>query len=475
MSSSDNTKPLYVDLDGTLIKSDMTLEAILLLLRKNVFYLALMPFWLWRGIPNFKRQLALRTPVPTEYLPLNEDFLEFLKAEKALGREIVLISASEQSYVEAVAERVGLFDRVEGTNSEINLKGSNKLERINALSRDGSFDYAGNSSHDLPIWARSAQPILVNCGVKLGQRLDHEEDFLHFDLPDSSAGKLLRAMRPHQWLKNSLVFVALILSHQLGNPLLLLQASLGFLSFCLCASSVYLLNDLFDLESDRRHPSKCRRPFASGELSLHVGFVAAPLLLLAAFAIALLLPLQFLLILASYWVLTFLYSLFLKRVLLLDVVVLAMLYTLRIVAGAAAIAVVTTPWLIAFSLSLFLGLAIVKRVTELTRLGSGDEVSYAGRAYKTTHRRFLLRLGVSASSLAVAVFAFYINAPETTRLYSSPALLWLICPLLLLLLVRIWQHARTGSMEEDPLVFAIGDHLSQGLVLLCGVIIWLAI
>ncbi|MEX2470009.1 MAG: UbiA family prenyltransferase [Pseudohongiellaceae bacterium] len=478
MSSArtDSRLPLYVDLDGTLIKSDVTFEALLLLLRRNVFYLALVPLWLLRGLAHLKQRLAALVDVPVESIPFNEEFLDYLRREKARGRKLILISASHQSQVERVAALVGLFDRVEGTQADINLKSHNKLARIRQLNGEGGFAYAGNARADLPLWGAADQAILVNCGDGLRRAInDNGQRVLQFDRPGSRFACLLTAMRPHQWFKNLLLFLPLILSHQLNDLTLFLQASLGFVSFSLCASSVYLLNDLLDLASDRLHPSKRQRPLAAGELPLGIALAAIPALLLAAFAVALLLPGDFLWILLGYWLLTTLYSLMLKQRFLVDVLVLALLYTARIFAGAAAIDVVATSWLIAFSMSLFLGLAIVKRVTELTRLRQVAYTSAAGRGYHTDHRRLMIAIGAAASLGAVIIFAFYINAPATTELYSSPAILWLVCPLLLLLLVRIWVRARSGELHEDPVVFALGDHSSQFIVLLCGALIWLAI
>ena len=267
----------------------------------------------------------------------------------------------------------------------------------------------------------------------------------------------------------------LVLSHQLLNPGLLLQAAIAFISFSLCASSVYLLNDLLDLQNDRLHPSKYRRPFASGELDLRIGMLAMPLLLCVAFAIALFLPAQFLGVLAIYFLLTTAYSLLLKRWFLIDVAVLALLYGVRVIAGAAAIAVPPTNWLIGFALSLFLGLAMIKRIAELSNLDGESETSPAGRAYHVGHRRLLIATGASSSLLAVLIFAFYINDPATMRLYESPQTLWLICPLLLVLLVRIWRRARAGIIDEDPVLFAATDRISQIVVLVCGLLVWLAI
>ena len=443
-------------------------------IKRNFLYLLLIPFWFLRGRPYLKQQLAQRINVPLDYLPVNEEFFRFLKQEKIKGRPITLISASNQEVVSQVSDHFQLFDNAFGSNDRINLKAENKLKRIRELNT-GAFSYAGNSSADLPIWIEAQEAIMVNCNESLEQRLrKNTTAILRFDNATPFPLKLWQAMRPHQWLKNLLLFVPLVLAHRINDPTLLLQTTIGFLSFSFCASSVYLLNDMLDLNSDRQHHSKYRRPFASGELSLPVGCVAVPVLLLSAFAVGSLLPRNFVETLFLYWIVTSFYSFFLKRLFLIDVITLAILYTMRIAAGAAAVSLTITSFLIAFSLFLFLGLGLVKRVTELVNLEKSDKDEAEGRAYSKNHIDSLTIIGVGSNLFAVLVFAFYTAAPDTTRLYSSPPILWLICPLLLCLLVRIWKQAREGKLDEDPVLFAITDRVSQLITVLSGLLLWLA-
>ncbi len=472
---TDPDAHLFVDLDGTLIRTDLLFESLLLLIRRNPLYLAVVPFWLLKGRAWLKHQIARRVEIDPAGLPYNAAFLAWLGDQRARGRAMTLISASNQRYVSAVAEHVGLFDAAIGSDGKTNLKARNKLQRIEEIVQAGKFAYAGDSRADLPVWAGAGQVLLVNCGSSISDRFENSHvEVLRFGSAPALSEPLLRAMRPHQWLKNTLLFVPLILSHQLTRPELLFASVIGFVSFCLCASSVYLLNDMLDLDNDRAHQTKCKRPFASGELTLAAGFAAAPALLLGAFLVSLLLPADFLFVLLIYWLLTCLYSFALKRIFLLDVATLAGLYALRVAAGAEAIAVVTTNFLIAFSLCFFLGLAMVKRVTELVNLQAAPAGAVSGRAYRKIHEPLLSVIGSLASLMAVVVFAFYINAPATTRLYGSPLLLWLICPLLIVLLVRIWRLARAGRLHEDPVLFAVEDRFSQLIVLAAGVLIWLA-
>ena len=473
MTSSNPHLPLFVDLDGTLIKTDLIFESLLLLLKKNFFYLFVIPLWLLKGRAHLKFQLAKRVVVPADRLPINEEFQKFLEQEKAHGRKLVLISASNQIAVESISRRWDLFDEVFGSDECINLKSRHKLKKIKEINSDEAFSYAGNSADDLPIWKESAEALLVNCGDNLAKKVENKK-LTRFDLPYSRTLKLLEAMRPHQWLKNLLVFLPLVLSHQVNDFDLLLLSTTAYVSFCLCASSVYLLNDMLDLLSDRQHRSKRHRALASGELPLVVGFIAAPLLFLGGFLIAFKLPFLFLLALLGYGVLTSLYSFYLKRLFLLDAVTLAMLYTLRIIAGAAAITVQATGWLVAFSLFLFFGLALVKRVTELLNLVAESKHRIEGRAYHDVHTPLLSRIGIGSSGFAIAVFMLYITSPETTQLYSSPLVLWLICPLFMVLLVRIWHFANEGKLEEDPVLFALTDRIGQVIALVCGLLIWIA-
>lgn len=467
---------MFVDLDGTLIKSDLLLESILLLIKRNPLSAFMVPLWLLKGRANLKHQLAKRVDIPYQLLPQNPEFHTYIKQQDEAGRDIVLISASNQQQVREISDHWGVFIDAVGSDEQVNLKAETKLLRIMELNQQSEFSYAGNSSADIPIWQEADEVVMVNCAESLARKLKHKNDsIMRFDSSESNLHRFFLAMRPHQWLKNGLLFLPLILSHQVDQSALLLQAFIGFVSFCLCASSVYFLNDMLDLNSDRQHQSKRFRPFAAGHLPLIYGFLGVPLLLIAAFAVALLLPGEFIRILFLYWVLTTLYSFYLKRLIIIDVLTLATLYTLRIVAGSAAISVVTTVWLLSFSFFLFLGLAIVKRFVEYSNLLMMEKTNTEGRGYTTASLKMLSIAGICSSLIAVAVFAVYINAPDTTELYANPQLLWLICPLLLVLLGRIWRFAQKGKLDEDPVLFAVSDHPSQGITLLCGLLVWLAI
>jgi 4-hydroxybenzoate polyprenyltransferase/phosphoserine phosphatase len=473
LSPTHNQLPLFVDLDGTLIKSDLSVESLLCLLKRNPLYMLVLPLWLLKGLAHLKQKIAERVDLDTSRLAVNEEFMAYLRQQKERGRSLTLISASNQKYVDAVAAQSGLFTRSIGSSDSDNLKGRHKLARIEELTGKQAFAYAGNSAADIPLWQAATEVIKVNCSADLFRANGSSQSELQFDSPAPWLPQLWRAMRPHQWLKNGLIFVPLILAHRINELPLAFAALLAFFSFSLCASSVYLLNDLLDLDSDRRHASKCSRPLAAGTLPLVTALLAAPLLLLLAFAVAALLPIAFLQALFAYWLLTLLYSVYLKSVFLLDVVTLGLLYTQRLIAGAAAVSVIASPWLLAFSFCMFLGLALVKRVTEVQDASGEDSVP--GRAYKPSQRSLLTITGVSANFVAVLVFAFYIYAPETTALYSSPTILWGVCVLLLILLIRLWHHAIGGRLHHDPILFAVSDLPSQVLTGLMFVVLWLAI
>ncbi len=475
MSDNSNSNPLYVDLDGTLIKTDLLFEGIFLLLRQNPMWVFALPIWFLGGRAKLKSEIARRTEINVDLLPVNEEFLAYLQNEKNDGRTLILISASDQQAVDKVGERFQLFEQCIGSDGKTNLKSKAKLSRIREMNGGQEFAYAGNSSADISVWAEAGEVIRVNCSDTLGAASLTDKHAKLFDERLNTFPSLWRALRPHQWIKNGLLFIPLILAHRVNDLHLLEHAVIAFICFSLTASSVYLLNDLLDLESDRKHANKRYRPLASGELPIQLGLLIMPTLLVLAILIAHLLPVDFVAVLGIYWSLTLLYSFVLKRLFLLDVVILSGLYTLRLVAGATAVHVQASPWLLAFSTSLFLGLAIMKRVIELVNREDSNKESLPGRAYSNKHLKFLSALGVMASMLSVLIFAFYIDAEETKMLYSTPLVLWPICGLLSLILFRIWCFAIEGELQDDPVLFAVSDRPSQVATVLMFAILWIAI
>ncbi|WP_186270153.1 UbiA family prenyltransferase [Burkholderia gladioli] len=459
-------KILVVDLDGTLIQSDMLVESGLAYLKRwpHRFYRPLL--WLLEGgKAGLKQRLAEAAGVDVTSLPYNGTVLEWLRAERSQGRPITLATASASHYANAIAGHLGLFDRTFASDGAVNLSADNKRDALVGAYGDKGFDYVGNSRDDLSAWRAAERAYVVNAPKRIAREAQRNGNVEH--VIDTRAGTLrvwAHALRLHQWLKNLLVFVPLFAAHRAGEPTMFWQGLLAFLAFGLCASSVYVLNDLVDLDDDRHHPVKRHRPFASGALSLLSGAIAFPLLLAASLAIALSsLPSAFSLALAAYYALTVAYSFVLKRMVIVDVIALAALYTARLAAGTAAFGMRLSFWLLAFSMCIFLSLALVKRYTELVALAGGQA---RGRGYVSDDRAIVLALGAAAGYLSVLVLALYIQDPATLMLYANPQRIWLSCPLLLYWVSRTWIITNRGQMNSDPVLFAATDATSLGVAAL---------
>lgn len=471
----DQDVPLCVDLDGTLIRSDLTLESALTLLRRNPFYVFCFIRWLAQGRAHLKREIAARAQPDVSRLPYDARVLHWLRGEAAT-RHRVLCTASDQSLADAVAAYVGGFGDALGSDGVRNVGGRGKRDLLCERYGEQGFDYAGNAATDLHVWRHARHAIVVNARSGLLRRVRGEREIERvFGREGGGWSAWTGALRPHQWLKNALVFVPLLAAHLVLVPGAVLRAGVAFVAFSLCASGAYVLNDLFDLDADRRHPRKRLRPFAAGTLALGDGLVVAPLLMVAAFACAFVLSPQFLSILLAYAAITLAYSLFLKRIAMLDVVALAVLYTLRIIAGAVAIPVDASFWLLAFSMFLFLSLAMVKRYIEVHRVGASEEGKIAGRGYRNADLALIQSLGTSSGYLSVLVLAFYINSTASTALYRHHELLWVLAPLLLYWISRVWLIAQRGDMHDDPVVFALTDRVSLWVLAVFAAVIVLAI
>lgn len=475
-AAEQHTQPLCVDLDGTLIRSDLLIEAVFALLKSNLLYAFLLPVWLLKGKAYLKQQIANRVDLDVTLLPYDAAFLEYLRAEKARGRRLILATASNIKYAEQLAFHLALFDGLLASDAETNLSGGRKRDRLVAMFGEKGFDYAGNDAVDLPVWSHARAAVLVNAPPDVARRAEAVAPIAGvFTAPEPGLQAYLKAVRLHQWLKNILVFVPLTMAHQVNDFALLSQAGLAFLAFGLCASSVYVLNDLLDLASDRQHPSKRLRAFASGTLPIGRGVLLFPVLLGAAFALALLLPGWFGVTLGVYYALTLAYSLRLKRAVLLDVLALAALYTLRVIAGGAATDLGPSFWLLAFSMFLFLSLALVKRYSELLVVQAQEKEEAAGRGYQVTDLETLAHFGIASGYLAVLVLALYINSTAVGTLYRYPEAIWLVCPLLLYWISRVWLLARRNAMHEDPIIFAIEDRRSHWLFAAMMLVVWAAV
>ncbi len=467
---------LVVDLDGTLLLTDLLLEGLLALAARSPWLLFATPFWLLRGRAVLKREIALRVSIDVSTLPMDSRVLDIVRLARDSGRRTVLCSASDQSLVGAVAKHLGLFDEVLGSDGRVNLAGSRKAAALVERFGERGFDYIGNAAIDLEVWRHSRAAWVVNAADELRGRAAKVCEEVHY-LPrdQTSLSSWLRAIRLHQWLKNLLVFVPLATSHQFLAVDSILGAVAAFLAFGLCASGVYLLNDMLDLSSDRQHPRKRLRPFASGHISLANGVIGSALLTLVGLGGALMLSPAFAAVLLGYYLLTVAYSFRLKQLAVLDVMVLAALYTLRIVGGAVAIAAALSFWLLAFSMFLFLSLALLKRYAELLVVLGEGKASASGRDYGTDDLPMLQSLGASSGYAAVLVLALYINNPASVAHYSEPEMLWFLCPLFMYWISRAWMKTHRGQMHDDPVVYAVTDRVSQVTAGLCGIVVISAI
>jgi len=467
--------PLCVDLDGTLIKTDILLESVLGLLKTKPSYILLIPFWLLKGKAFIKKAIADLIIVDVNSLPYYSRFLEFLYEEHRKGRKLVLVTATDIRIARQIASHLGIFSEVIGSNGETNLSGKEKVDVLDRRYGRQGYDYAADSYTDLKVWAHANRAILVNSCQHLNNSVRKIVSVSRvFNDRPKFLPTLFRAIRVHQWAKNALIFVPLIVSHNLTKPALVLNALLAFLAFSLSASSAYLLNDLIDLEADRHHPKKMHRPFASGDLSLKVGYVAIPCFFVSSLVIGLRFSFSFFLLLLLYFILATAYSLYFKQFALVDVILLAGLYTLRIYAGGTAISVVPSEWLLAFSMFIFLSLALLKRFSELKLMIQTNKDSAEGRGYGTSDLGYVANVGLICGCMAVLVMALYISSKEVTVLYDRPDLLWLICPMMLYWITRAWLLANRGKIHEDPLLFALRDRTSYVLVVATGIIMILA-
>lgn len=472
-----NSLPLVVDLDGTLLRSDLLVESAFSFLRHEPFRVLAPLSWLRAGKASLKANLAAAVSLDVTLLPYDKYVMTFLQQEKAMGRSLVLATASHSDYAEQIAAHLGLFDRVFATQGDTNLSARNKRDLLLREYGDKGFDYLGNSRDDLIVWAAANRAYLANpeLGVEAAAaRLGNVEQVTRTPVRPWRAW--MKQLRLHQWAKNALIFVPLLASHRIGEPELLFVGLIAFLMFGLCASSVYLLNDLLDLEDDRQHATKRLRPLASGEVPIKAALAMFPALLLGSFAgAAWLLPLEFSLAMAAYYLLTLAYSLGLKRIMTVDVIVLAMLYTVRVVAGAFAFGIQLTFWMLAFSMFMFLSLALVKRYAELRELKRiGETELTRGRGYYPGDLEMIAALGSASGYLAVMVLALYIQDQATLRLYQHPEVIWLACPLLLYWVTRIWMVTHRGWMHSDPVIFAIKDRNSLLVGVLFAAVFWLA-
>jgi 4-hydroxybenzoate polyprenyltransferase/phosphoserine phosphatase len=490
-SSAD---PLCVDLDGTLVKSDTLVDSALALARHHPADLLKLPGWLLQGKAALKRHLTAAVDLNVAHLPYNRQILQYLEQQHAAGRPIYLATAADSTLAQRIADHLGLFTGVIASDGTLNLAGNNKLAAFRRQFGDsGAFSYIGNALPDLPLLQHCHQPMVANptASLRAALRSARITPVRVFNEQVSPLKAWPKAIRIHQWAKNVLIFLPLLLAHSRDRGLIA-AAAVAFLSFGLCASATYIVNDLLDLEADRQHPRKRRRPFASGDLSAITGVVVVLLFLAASAALALAVPhivkavsptlvlvppyqISFFGWLCIYLVTTLAYSLRLKRAVLVDVVVLSGLYTIRILAGSAATGVAVSTWLASFSIFFFLSLAFVKRFAELESLRERGGDSASGRGYHVADIEQLRSFGTASGYASVVVFTLYISNLDAAELYHHTNRLWLLVPILLLWLSRLWLQASRGLLDEDPVVYAVTDKRSLLLGLLVVIVILISL
>jgi 4-hydroxybenzoate polyprenyltransferase/phosphoserine phosphatase len=467
---------LVVDLDGTLIASDLLLELWLAGIKRDPWNLIRAPLWLLRGRCHLKQKLAEQVQLDWMRLPYRKPVVDLIVQEKSKSAPVILASASPQSAVQKIAEHLGLFDHYMGSSTE-NLKGKAKLAQINQLLQGRPFRYMGDSWADLDVWSGSAGAVAVNPSPGLYAKLQSVAQKSGMPVQvvkdQSFSWKLIvKALRCHQWAKNGLIFLPMLMAHSLSDVERWKEALIAFVSFSAASSTVYLLNDLLDLESDRKHPTKKNRPFASGALPLSTGIASVPVLLLVSLVSATFLPQTYGLMIGTYLALNLLYSLYLKKELAIDVILLAGLYTLRILAGGVATNIPVSQWLLGFSTFFFFGLAMAKRYIELLRQADRD-MPLHGRGYHPNDASSVFALGVAGSCLSVLILVLYLNSDTASRLYHRPEDLWLVAPCMLYWVCRVWILAHRKQIHDDPVVFALKDRATWlTLAAVAAVLFW---
>lgn len=464
--------PLCVDLDETLVKTDCLVEAVLAILRNDYLSIFMLIKWLFKGRSFFKYMVFRHADLDVQELPYNSEVIDLIKREREQGRPVVLATASPDFFAEKVAAHLGLFAQTIGSSETMNLKGTAKAKHLVERFNEGGFDYVGDSKADLPIWKSAERSFLVNPSRSVEKTvLSWQKKTEVLRTKPSLAKLLIKQIRIHQWTKNLLIFLPIVLSYKFLEWPLWLISFYGFLSFSFMASAVYIVNDLLDLASDRKHPENSRRPFASGHLNLLWGVVLTPILIVSSIALSLLISHHFSLLLLSYLLITSSYSLRLKRVPIADILILASLYSMRVAAGALACGIDLSEWFLIFAIFFFHSLALLKRSSELIMSKARNLEKNSRRGYQTDDLPILVSLGVSSGYLSVLVLGLYISTPEVMKSGQFPMILWGILPFLMFWISRMWLLAYRGQIPADPLVFALKDRLSY-TILVCICALW---
>ena len=469
-------KCLFVDLDGTLIKSDLLFECLVPIIKNYFYAIFLAPFWLLKGKAYLKDKFSDLVSINPEILPYNNNVLEYIRKEKENGSKIILATASNIKLAKSISDYLGIFDDVIASSKEENLKGKNKLNKIKLYIENNNtnkeFSYIGDSEADVKIFNETNIPIVVgnkNVFNKIKSKndkttfVDGENDF--------SLKKFFKMIRTYQWVKNFLIFLPLILAHKFLDVNLLLKALVAFFSFSFLASSVYIINDIMDVESDRIHPSKKNRPIASGAVKISSALKVVFILMPLSFIISIFLGKEFLFVLLTYFITTSCYSFYLKKIMLVDILILSLLYTVRIFAGGVSLNIYLSPWLFMFSMFFFFSLACAKRYSELYAVRNNLQDEIKGRGYQAQDLEQIQIFGSSSGYIAILIFALYIQSEISMKLYKTPSFFWALCPIMLYWISRVWLLSHRGQMTQDPIIFALKDKVSY-VVLILSIIIF---
>ncbi len=457
---------ICVDLDGTLVQTDTLYELLILSLKQNLFLIFLLPWWLLKGKAYFKSKLSSFAKLPAETLLYNDAVIEYLNQRRANGAKLYLVTASNQRVADEVANHLGIFSGQYGSSEANNLKSKSKAQFLNSKFGEFRYEYIGNDTADINVWKSSARAVVVSRNKRLiesAKKINKDVSVLS-GFNRTSFKSYIRLMRPHQWVKNVLVLVPLVLSHSITDLDKVLLATYGFILFSLTASGIYIFNDLVDINHDRGHPKKSRRPLAAGEVPIIHGALLGTVLWAVSLSISFIYFGYLFYILLGYIVLNFLYSFLLKRLVLVDVVVLAGFYIIRIIAGAVITEASLSFWLITFSLFVFFSLALVKRYSEIA-LYTEKASEVKGRGYIQEDEIITTILGVASGLVSVLVMALYIHDDHTREMYTDSIWLWLTIPALLYWVSRLWLIAHRKMLVDDPIYFAIKD--KESYLILC--------
>ncbi len=468
---AEESRPLCVDLDGTLTRTDTLYELLMLLVKFRFHMLFMLPFWVLKGKAHLKSKLSEKLSLNPELLPYNQGVLDFLNDAYSKGRKIWLCTGCHQKQAQKIADHLGLFEGVIATTDTENITGSRKAKLLVEKFGDKQFDYIGNHDIDIKVWDHSDKVLVAGEQKFINRMMKKYGEIQAFPVPTPKLKTYIKAIRVHQWVKNALIFVPLCLDFQLATPDMAIKAVLGFFAFSLLASATYIINDLLDLEADRAHHKKKYRAFAAADISIKTAIMMFVVLSISAIAITAVLPTLFWLVALVYLVTTLAYSFHVKSMVILDTCILAGLFTIRVIGGTVVIWAEWSFWLLAFSMFFFLSLAFTKRASELNALIVSGKTSAKGRGYITSDAPLVTAMGVSSGYIGVLVIALYINSDKVKSNYATPEILWLICPLLLYWIGRIWLKTVRGEMNEDPIVFAIKDKISHITALMCALVV----